>query len=257
MTSRTGDAPAVAWLHGYTMSSAVFGPLWGLLPGVRHVGIDLPGHGTATAEPVPDLTTTAAGIADRLRAERCRMLVGLSFGSCVALQVALDHPDCLDALVLAAPTLAGEADDPPARARYLLLRALYPQLGPGPQLADVWMADPPAIFTGLRRHPEAFAAVRAVVAAHSFAELATGAVRRLTDGDHGPQRLATLRTPVLLVVGDEDMPRFLGSADLLERSAPDVERVTVGGAGHLPLLERPEECAASLERFLARRVRAA
>ena len=40
-----GDGPAVVWIDGYTMDSTSWSELWGLLPGWRHLGIDLPGHG--------------------------------------------------------------------------------------------------------------------------------------------------------------------------------------------------------------------
>jgi pimeloyl-ACP methyl ester carboxylesterase len=162
----------------------------------------------------------------------------------------LDDPDCLDTLVLAAPTLATAVDDPQARARYLLLRSVYRELGPGNELADLWMGDPPAIFTGLRAHPEAYAAVRSVVARHPFTELATGAMRMLTMGDQGSRHLGALRPSTLVLVGDQDMPRFTDNAQRVAAEAPAARVVTVPDAGHLPLIERPGWCRGVLRDFI-------
>ena len=43
----TGTGDSVLWLHGYTMSAEVWAPLWHLLPGWRHLGLDLPWHGSS------------------------------------------------------------------------------------------------------------------------------------------------------------------------------------------------------------------
>ncbi|HEU0104067.1 MAG TPA: alpha/beta hydrolase [Mycobacteriales bacterium] len=241
----------MAWLHGYTMDSSLWEPLWQQLPGQRHVGIDLPGHGSAADQPVPG---SLAGLADlvaaRLQADGCRSLVGLSFGSCVALQVALDHPHLLDRVVLAAPTLAGPADDPEARDRYLEMYQLYQRSGPGPELTAVWMAEPPAIFTGLRRYPDTYDLVRRTVERHLFTELGTGAMRMVTQTVHTPALLAGIAVPLLVVAGAADMPQFRDNARLLEAVVPDCTVHVVPGAGHLPLLEQPSACSAVLDRFL-------
>ena len=42
-----GSGPKVIWLHGYTLNSSVWLPLWRRLPGWTHIGIDLPGHGAS------------------------------------------------------------------------------------------------------------------------------------------------------------------------------------------------------------------
>lgn len=240
----------IAWLHGYTMRSSIFEPLWDQLPDRKHVGIDLPGHGTAAAEPMADLPTTAANVAARLERDGIRTLVGLSFGSCVALQVALDHPHTLDALVLAAPTLAGTADDPAARGKYLILRRLYLLGVRGQALADIWMSDPPAIFTGLRPHGDAFARMRDTVAQHPFTELTTGAMGSLGGTVHADADLAGLKVATLVIIGTADMPRFAANARRLAACSALVETESMDGAGHLPLLEEPSRSAASIRSFL-------
>lgn len=238
--SRRAALPGVAWLHGYTMHSGIWSPLWELLPDTRHVGIDLPRHGSAAQRPLPgSLHVLADEVADRMLHEGCRTLVGLSFGSCVALQVALDRPEVLDLLVLAAPTLAGPPDDPVARAKYLALYQLHRRTGAGAALARLWMADPPGIFAGLRAHAGPYAAMAQVVAQHPFLELVDGGMRALTTEVHTREQLEGLQVPVVVLVGTKDMPRFIENAALLADAVPRCTVHTLQGAGHLPLLEEP------------------
>jgi 2-hydroxy-6-oxonona-2,4-dienedioate hydrolase len=54
-------------------------------------------------------------------------------------------------------------------------------------------------------------------------------------------RLPDVQAPTLLIVGDEDQPSVFAAADLLQRELPNVRRVVMHGAAHLPNMERPEE----------------
>ncbi|MFG2974592.1 alpha/beta fold hydrolase [Streptomyces sp. NPDC048331] len=249
----SGSGPAVLWIHGYTMDSSTWEPLWELLPGWRHIGVDLPGHGGS--DPIPaglTLPALARQIADIVRAERAHRIVSLSYGSSVALQLAIDEPELVHALVAAAPTLAGAAPDADARRRYQQLMMLKPLAGPGERMADLWMASPPDIFRGTERHPELRAALRSVIVRHSWAELDSGAMMTLSAHRHSPADLARIQARTLVFIGDEDMPAFVRNAELLRDNVADCEVVTLPRSGHLPLLERPEAVAADLAAHLLR-----
>jgi 3-oxoadipate enol-lactonase len=62
--------------------------------------------------------------------------------------------------------------------------------------------------------------------------------------------LAAVRMPVLVVVGEHDKPDFRAISKRLARELPDARLEVIPGAGHLPSVERPEETAASVRRFL-------
>ncbi|WBP87621.1 alpha/beta fold hydrolase [Kitasatospora cathayae] len=241
---RTGSGPAVLWIHGYTMDSTTWQPLWDRLPGYTHIGVDLPGHGgSAPLSPGLTLPALAGQLADVLKETGARSVVALSFGSMSALQLAIQEPSSLDRLVLAAPTLAGTPNEDSARVRYQQLAMLYRMVGPGEQLADLWMQSPPDIFTGTQRHPALRAALREVVARHSWAELGNRAMDTLTAHRHTPEDLRRITARALVVLGDEDMPAFVRNAELLRDTVPDCRLETLKETGHLPLLERPEACA--------------
>ena len=246
-----GSGPAVLWIHGYTMDSSTWQPLWDLLPGRRHIGVDLPGHGgSGPFEPGLTLPRLADRLADTARAVGARQLVALSFGSTGALQLAIQEPDLIDRLVIAAPTPAGTANEPSAKRRYQQLALLHRLTGPGEHLADLWMQSPPDIFRGTERHPELRRRLRATVARHPWSELGSGAMDTLTSHRHTRAELRRITARTLAVVGAQDMPAFVSNAELLSDTLPDCRTLTVPDAGHLPLLERPEAVAAAIAEHL-------
>ncbi|MCX5203664.1 alpha/beta hydrolase [Streptomyces sp. NBC_00237] len=252
-----GSGPTVLWVHGYTMDSTLWRPLWELLPGFRHVGVDLPGHGgSAPLEPGVTLPGLAARITGVARAEGATRLVGLSFGSTVALQMALDAPDVADRLVLGAPTPSGGPPDPAARKRYIELLMLRRMRGAEAAggLADLWMSAPPDIFRGTERHPALRARIRSVVARHSWAELDNGAMAALSAPVHTPADLAGIRADTLALTGSADMPVFHANAATLAENVPRCATAVVPDSGHLPFLERPEEVATAISTQLDRSV---
>ncbi|MFI8461772.1 alpha/beta fold hydrolase [Kitasatospora sp. NPDC085464] len=249
---RHGDGPAVLWLHGYTMDSTTWQPLWERLPGWTHIGVDLPGHGrSAPLTPGLTLPALAGQLAELAKETGARRAVALSFGSMSALQLAVQEPSLLDRLVLAAPTLAGTPNEDSARVRYQQLAMLYRMTGPGEPLADLWMQSPPDIFTGTERHPALRAALRSVVARHTWAELGNRAMDALTAHHHTADDLRRITARTLVLLGDEDMPAFTRNAELLRDTVPDCRLETLRETGHLPLLERPEECAPLIAAHLA------
>jgi pimeloyl-ACP methyl ester carboxylesterase len=63
-------------------------------------------------------------------------------------------------------------------------------------------------------------------------------------------RLGEIACPVLLLVGLLDYPDALTSAATLESGLPDVRRVDIPDAAHLPSMERPEAVLKEIEGFL-------
>jgi pimeloyl-ACP methyl ester carboxylesterase len=247
-----GDGPGVLWVHGYTLDSTVWAPLWGSLPGWRHFGVDLPGHGRSRPLAHDErLATLGAQIVAIARESGVRHLVGLSFGSMIALQAAITAPSQFTTLTLAAPALAGGPVDPAAEVRYLQLGELYREFGPGPHLTQLWMSAPPHIFTGARAHPQLWEQLRELVDRHRWSELA-GAMQSLTSSVQTAEDLQRIEADVLVVIGQHDMPAFRATAALVHRLLRRVTVVEVAAAGHLCLLEEPVGCAAQLDEHFAR-----
>ena len=245
-----GEGPAVIWLHGYTMQSALWSELWSLLPGWRHVGIDLPGHGGS-----PSLETgTTLPISPPMSRGSPRAWVEpdgrAPFGTMVALQTAIDHPGLIGQLVLAAPALAGGGSEPGADARYLEVIRLYREGASGAELVDTWMQSPPDIFEGTQTRPVLRFRLRQTILRHRWTELATGAMEGLTRHPQTTEQLAALSAQLCVLVGDQDMPLTREVSIRLADTAPGAERVVLPGVGHLCLLEDPARAAPLIHQHL-------
>jgi 3-oxoadipate enol-lactonase len=254
-----GHGPAVVWIHGYTMDSSIWSELWDRLPGWRHIGVDLPGHGqSAPLPPGQTLAALADQVAGVCAATGASRVVGLSLGSCVALQLAADRPDLVKRLIVGAPTIAGAPSEPGTAERHRELKALR-RMAPaisrripaGELLADLWMQSPPDIFRGTEAHPELRKRLRDVIVRHRWEELATGALGSVAEAVHTDADLGRITAPTLVFCGDEDMPTFIANAGRLERVLPACRVEPVRAAGHLVLLERPADVAAALAAHLS------
>jgi pimeloyl-ACP methyl ester carboxylesterase len=241
---RAGPGPPIAWLHGYTMDASVWTDLWRLLPAWTHVGIDLPGHGDSRPLASDErLDRLGRRLADLCAALGARHLVGLSFGATVALQTAIEDRGRLRSLVLGAPSIAGAPTDPDSERRYLELGELHARLGAGAHLTRLWMSSPPRIFDGARAHPELWSRLESVIGRHGWSELASGAMRSLSDHVHEDADLRRVEASTLLAVGEHDMPAFTYYAARIAGAVPGCRAVLLADAGHLSLLEQPETAA--------------
>jgi pimeloyl-ACP methyl ester carboxylesterase len=241
------------------MDASVWAELWALLPGWRHIGVELPGHGQSPPlEPGSTLAGLAAQVADVCAATGARRVVALSFGSCVALRLAADHADLVSRLVVGAPTIAGAPSEPGTDKRYrelTMLRRMAPRLSTaipaGELLADLWMQSPPDIFRGTEAHPALRARLRSVIIRHRWEELATGAMQAVASDAQTDADLRRITAATLVFQGDDDMPTFFANAARLERVLADCRVEPVPGAGHLVLLERAATVAPALAEHLA------
>jgi pimeloyl-ACP methyl ester carboxylesterase len=247
-----GPGAGVLWFHGYTMDASVFADLWALLPGWRHVGLELPGHGAS--RPLrhdDDLHTVARAIAAAALEEGIRHLVGLSLGTVLALQVAMERPDDFASLTLAAPGLAGGPHEADVEARYLELATSYRRRGCGPHMTELWMQSPPDVFLHVNRRPALAADLRRVIDRHRWEELEGFGTRALTAPRQEPAAIGRVTASTLLLIGEDELPAHRACAAIIAGALPACEIGMIRGAGHLALLEEPEAAASAIEPHLA------
>jgi 2-succinyl-6-hydroxy-2,4-cyclohexadiene-1-carboxylate synthase len=246
-----GDGDPVLWFHGYTMDSRVWSTLWELLPGPHHIGIDLPGHGTSrplrTGEDLDTLAETIGAVAVE---SGVRRLVAMSFGTILALQVAIRRPDAFDTLVLAAPGLAGGPTDPLVEMRYATLTLIHSRFGPGPHMTRSWMRTPPDLFAGVNRRPRLKAAIAAIIDDHRWTELGDGAMTGLTAACQDERALSRITAATHVVLGSAELPAFRRCAGVIRDAVPGATVSEVPDAGHLVLLEKPARVAPIIGRAL-------
>jgi pyruvate dehydrogenase E2 component (dihydrolipoamide acetyltransferase) len=216
----------------------------------RVCALDLPGHGQSDVPPPADDTYRLPGL--RLAAEQAiqelglapAVVVGHSLGGAVALQLALEQPELVRALVLVDslglgdeinPELLDRIEAPPSReeARRLLALFFHNQ-------QHVLESGVEELYQQQQR-PGAQEAVRAVAAA---------TMDRAGQHTGLPERLGQLGVPVLVVWGAEDRVIPAAHATSAAQAIPRAQVVVLDQAGHVPHIEQAQSFTQALERFL-------
>lgn len=245
-----GSGDAVLWLHGYTLDSSSWQTLWGLLPGWRHVGIDLPGHGASDPLRVGgNLVELATRLGKLCRAHDIRHLVALSYGTITGLQLLMQHPSMLSSAVLGAPSIAGGPAEPSMPTVYFRMTMLFRMTGRTDALKDLWMSSRP--WRGVHSRPGLYEQLSAIVARHSWDELSDPAkASQLKDPPQPYESLEAIKTPLMVLIGEDEMPAFRECADIIEQRVARCRREELTDTDHLCMLQSPEPSAALIDAHL-------
>jgi pimeloyl-ACP methyl ester carboxylesterase len=252
-----GSGPPLVLIHGLATTRVIWRHALPLLSeGRRVITLDVPGFGKSPpAGPGFELEEVAKRIAGSLERQgltRPFDLVGHSMGGAVALTLAALDPSSIRRLVLVAP--AGLRPMPAAAARAFgafAARAI-PVRRLGAPLADFGFgrrllmtpgtADPASIPP---------ADVRAMLAASRGATRISEALATVASADVRPL-LAKLPVHVGAVWGARDRIVPPGGIHTVQSLRPEAPTATVPNAGHILMVERPDEFATALENVLDR-----
>ena len=236
----SGSGPPVVLLHEGVVDSRIWEPFLPHLEGrLRTIRYDQRGYGrspmwTGPYSPVDDLVSVldAAGV------ERAA-LVGTSRGGRIAIQVALDRPDRVSALVLVASGLAGRSLDidvtPEQEARWDAAEE-------GGDLAELAAIDL-EIWAPMGVDEK----LRAMFIENVEASNAEDPEREAPSAG----RLGEIAVPTLVVTGGRDVPEINELGDLLAREIPGARQAVIEEADHMVQWRAPEELARLVLDFLA------
>lgn len=249
-----GDGPAVVLLHAGLTDSRLWEPQLRSFPQSHLVlRVDLPGFGNSPFETNPVSFRGAVRDAMDVEGINRAALVGASLGGNTALQLTLESPERVSALVLVGAGLPDHDwsedvtsffdEEEGALERGDLEAAVKANL-------RMWFAGPH------RRLDDLSPAMRELVGEmqrQAFRQQeGNDGVRMLRLEPSESERLGEVSVPALIVTGDEDVGDIHVIADRLAAGIPAAERATIAGAAHLPSLERPEEFDRIVLDFLAR-----
>ncbi len=246
------EAPAIILLHGFGSSLHTFEP-WAesLKADYRVVRLDLPGSGLSPPDPTGSYTDARSAalllvLMDQLGIGKAT-IAGNSIGGRIAWNMAADHPERVEKLVLispdgfASPGFAyGEKADVPAVMK--AMRFTLPKSAIRPNLAASY-GDPKRLNEAtIKRYHDLMLAPGGRAALLARMEQTV-----LTDP---ATRLPRIKAPVLLLWGRKDrLIPFSNSADYT-KLLQDSRLVAFKDLGHVPMEEDPAQSLAPLREFL-------
>jgi 3-oxoadipate enol-lactonase len=246
-----GSGPAdtaVVLLHSTVCDRRMWDALAGRLTAAGHrvLRADFRGYGGTPAGTAPysDAEDIEA-LLDMYGVTR-PALVGASYGGRVALELALARPARPAALALLCPALPGQDEGAALLAFEEREERLYDEgdlEGAAALSARTWL--------GPGAGPETLAAVTAMQL-QAYRLVPEDDPGHHGAGEYDPAGAAALTAPALVLSGAHDFPEFRANADRLAALLPAAEARELPWAGHLPVLERPEETGALLADFLRR-----
>ena len=214
-----------------------------LLPHVRLLRMDTRGHGASDAPAgdysLADLASDSLAVMTAAGVDRAAVC-GVSLGGMIAMQLALQAPERVTALVLACTSAA--MDEAIWRARVDTVRS--------EGTAAIAEAAMGRFFSERfrRQHPDIVETVRTGLLASS-AEGYAGCAAAIRDMDLADQ-LAAIAIPTLVVTGSKDVSTPAeGHGDRLTAAIPGARSVSLATA-HLPCLEAPAALAGVISNFL-------
>jgi pimeloyl-ACP methyl ester carboxylesterase len=232
----------IVLLHDGVMHSAAFDDVWPILcERFRVIRYDRRGYGrspaaTAPYAPVEDL----AAVMRAARVERAS-LVGSSSGGGLAVEFALAHPEAVERLVLVGASLSGfrPSEHFINRNSEVMQRVQRGDLA-GAVAADRYILAPGS--EAARRRLVEIVAANPQNLAHADPS------RRAAPAK---DRLATVRNPTLILVGEYDIPDVHAQAGAAEAMIAGARRIVMTDSGHFMYLEHPREFSDAVMRFVA------
>lgn len=236
------DAVKLSFLKGkdvdivYIHGSGCDATLWeSQLSDIGGYAVDMPNHGESCKAEIRDIDDYAYFVAKAIKKILGEaIVVGHSLGGAVAQKVYLNHPKVVKGLIL---------------------------VGTGVRLRVL-----PQILEGLKEKPEETAKMTSRYAfsdekladefSKLFAERATILLKDLSlcnrfdllEKYRGGE--IKIDVPTLIIVGERDMLTPVKYSEFLKQHIPNSEMVVIPEAGHMVMLEKPEEFNRAVKEFL-------
>jgi pimeloyl-ACP methyl ester carboxylesterase len=235
--------PAAVMIHGagFDHSTWALHDRWFAHHGYSVLAPDLPGHGRSAGTAlttIADLADWTAALIDAVGASSAR-LIGHSMGSLIALETAARHPQRITRLDLMGTTATmtvgpdllkdAEANDHGA-IDMVSIWGLGFQAELGGSLAP-----------GLWMHGGAQRVLEAGKPGVLFTDLTA-----CNNYQNSLAAAAAVKIPVTLILGERDMMTPAKAGKALAAALPNARTVILAGAGHMMMVERPDEVLAAL-----------
>ncbi|MEA2943119.1 MAG: hypothetical protein QOD09_3648 [Bradyrhizobium sp.] len=236
--------PTIVLLHGagFDHTTWALHSRWFAHHGYGVLAPDLPGHGRSTGAPIPTIAGMAewtAALLDAAGAAKAR-LVGHSMGSLIALETAARHPAKVSGLGLIA-TAATMTVGPE------LLKAAEANDHSAIDMVSIWGLGSKAelggsLAPGLWMHSGAQRVLEHCRPGVLFNDLTA-----CNAYQNALAAAAQITVPTTIIVGERDMMTPAKAGKALAAALPNSRTVVLRGAGHMMMVEQPDELLAALQ----------
>jgi pimeloyl-ACP methyl ester carboxylesterase len=236
--------PAIVLLHGagFDHTTWALHSRWFAHHGFTVLAPDLPGHGRSSGAPLASIAEMAdwtAALIEASGAAKAR-LVGHSMGSLIALETAARHPAKVSGLSLigTAATMTVGPD---------LLRAAEANEQAAVDMVSIWGLGFQAelggsLAPGLWMHSGAQRVLEQCRPGVLFNDLSACNVYQ-----GALAAAAKVTVPTTLILGERDMMTPAKAGKALAAAIPNAKTIVLPGAGHMMMVERPDELLAALQ----------
>jgi pimeloyl-ACP methyl ester carboxylesterase len=210
----------------------------------RVIRYDASSHGRSVTPPGAYYDhEDVAGLMEHLGIDRA-VIMGLSFGGRVAIDFALEHPERVAAVVAVGSGLGGfrfDSEEVTAGRQELndaWIQQDWDRVVEGFQRAwtDGPHRSPEDVDPGVRER------VRVMIRETIMDRAASGQVAEgRTMDPPAIDRLHELEVPMLVVLGELDMPDIHEIGRLLTEANPNAERIVIEGVAHMVNMEKPDQ----------------
>src|SRR2546423_4352037 len=233
--------PTIVLLHGAGFDHTIWAlhSRWFAHHGFGVLAPDLPGHGRSSGAPLPtiaDMADWTAALLDAAGAAKAR-LVGHSMGSLIALETAARHPAKVSALSLigTAATMTVGPD---------LLKAAEANDHSAVDMVSIWGLGFKAelggsLAPGLWMHSGAQRVLQQCRPGVLYNDLSA-----CNAYQNALAAAATVAVPTTIILGERDMMTPAKAGRTLAAAVPNPRLVGLSGAGHMMMVERPDELLA-------------
>lgn len=254
------DAPTLLFLHGGGVDHRMWQPQLDAFPTCRRIALDARAHGQSSTPTKPyRLVDDVVAVLDALDLDRV-VVVGLSMGGGTAVDLAVERPDRVEALVVSGTgTSAPDFRDPWVLETFGMWQTAVEQQDP-----EMWIEAFHRFLPGPHRRledvdPEVLRTndvmVRETLDTHVLPVFASGSVPvEPTPIDDVNARRSEISAPVLTITGALDSNDNHRLARELLDSVTDGREVVVPGTAHYPNLERPDVFNEAVAHVLGHRI---
>jgi pimeloyl-ACP methyl ester carboxylesterase len=248
-----GDGPSFVMIHAGVADSRQWNNEFERFASrFRVLRYDMRGYGKS--EPVPGEYShlgDLGSLLDQLGLDEPLVVMGCSMGGGIAMDLALEHPSRVRALIMVGSGPSGLNLDVPGPTKFADAEKAYAE-GNLDRVAEI---ETQIWFDGAGREPAQVDQAMRKLAYEMNRTVLAHEVKQLGERKPGTEKLAVdrlseLDIPVLVIVGEHDTPYILGAADHMVENIASAEKVVIEDAAHLPNLDHPDTFQSAVDKFL-------